>query len=243
MKKLGLELKVGIFVLIALVGLGWLVYKAGDFNVKPGYTIRLIFSNISGVENGSAVRLAGVTVGQVKNVSIVRNTEGLSQVEVTARINQGIFIEEDAEVRISNLGLLGEKYIEIYPGTAGAKTLVDGSSIMGKTPIIFEKISDSGTRLIHKFEHLVDNLDEFAGDNDFKGSVKSTFKNSEVVTKNISEATADFKEAAHSMRIILGRLKDGEGSVGRLLKDDAMAKDIEAFVKDIKANPWKLLKR
>lgn len=243
MKKTGLELKVGIFVFIAMVGLAWLIYKAGDFKVRPGYAVRFIFSNIGGIETGASVRLAGVSVGQVKNVMIVRNSDGLSQVEVTARIDQGVFIEEDAEVRVNHLGLLGEKYIEIFPGTAGAKTLVDGSSILGKTPIIFEKISDSGTRLIRKLEHLVDNLDEFFGDTEFKTSAKNTFKSSEAMTKNISEASSDLKDAARSMRIILARLRDGEGSVGRLLKDDTMAKDMESFVKDIKANPWKLLKK
>ena len=64
-KKAGLEFKVGIFVAISLGILSFLVFKAGDFNVKPGYTVRFVFNSVSGIDEGSPVRLAGVTVGEV----------------------------------------------------------------------------------------------------------------------------------------------------------------------------------
>jgi hypothetical protein len=57
------------------------------------------------------------------------------------------------------------------------------------------------------------------------------------------EMTDDLKDAAKSMRVVFGRLRDGEGTIGRLLKDEKMAKDLEEFVVDIKTHPWKLLKR
>ena len=41
--------------------------------------------------------------------------------------------------------------------------------------------------------------------------------------------------------ILMARLRDGEGTVGMLLKDDKIAKDAEALVADLKKNPWKLL--
>jgi ABC-type transporter Mla subunit MlaD len=121
--------------------------------------------------------------------------------------------------------------------------MADGSVLAGKTPVLLEKITESGNRLINKIELTVDNINEVVADPKFKESVKGTFGNAEKVTKNLQEATDDLKDAAKSARIVLGRLRDGEGSIGRLLKNDQMAKDLEDFVKDIKAHPWKLLKR
>ena len=243
MKKANLEFKVGIFVFLALAGLLTLVFKTGDFYMKPGYTVRLIFDFVSGVDKGSPVRVAGVNVGEVTQIKIIRNTEGVTQAEVTARIDQGVYIEEDADVRINTLGLLGEKYVEILPGTTGNKTLSDSSVLVGKTPVLLEKITESGNRLINKIEHTVDNINEVIADPQFKESVKNTFGNAERVTKNLESTTDDLKDAAKSARIVLGRMRDGEGSIGRFLKNDQMAKDLEDFVKDIKAHPWKLLKR
>ncbi len=250
MKKGNLELRVGIFVLIAAMALGLLVFKSGDFYLKPGYTVRLVFDYVSGIEKGSPVHLAGVQVGEVTDIRVVRNEEALTQVEIDVRINQGIFIEEDAEARISSLGLLGEKYVEVLPGSSGTKTVSDGSTMIGKAPLVSEKLFQSGSRLIEKLDLTVESINKVVADPQFQASVKNTFSkteatftNAEVVTKNLMETTDDLKDAAKSARIVLGRMRDGEGSIGRLLKDDTIAKDLEAFVKDIKANPWKLLKR
>jgi phospholipid/cholesterol/gamma-HCH transport system substrate-binding protein len=242
MQKSNLEFKVGVFVLVSLVVLGWLVFRAGDFSLKPGYTVRFIFGSVGGVESGSPVRLAGVPVGQVKVIQVTR-TRGETQVEITAQIEQGVFIEEDAEVHIDTLGLLGEKYIEITPGTGGARTLVDGGVLVGRPPGTFEKMTESGTRLIQKMEHMVDNINGVVADPEFKTALKGTFVNANDVAKNLKEASEDIRDASKSARIVLARLRDGEGTVGKLLKDDKIAKDLEAFVADVKAHPWKLLKR
>ena len=243
MKKASLEFKVGIFVFFALTILTLLVFKAGDFYMKPGYTIRLIFDFVSGIDKGSPVRLAGVNVGEVSGIRIIRSAEGVTQAEVMARIDQGVAIEQDADARINTLGILGERYVEILPGTAGNKLLGDGSMLAGRTPVILEKITESGSRLISKLERTADNINDIVADPKFKESVKNTFGNTDTVMKNLASTTDDLKDAAKSARIVLGRLRDGEGSLGRLLKDEQMARDLEDFVKDIKAHPWKLLKR
>ena len=46
-----------------------------------------------------------------------------------------------------------------------------------------------------------------------------------------------------SVNIIVTRLKNGEGTVGKLLTDDSVYKNLEAFTEDIKNNPWKLLNK
>ena len=243
MKKANLELKVGLFVFMALAALVLLVFKAGDFYLKPGYTLRLIFNFVSGVDSGSPVRLAGVNVGEIKEVHVVRNAEGATEVEMFAWIAKGVSIEEDAEARINSLGLLGEKYVEIIPGTTGGKTVPGGGTLVGKSPVALERLTESGNRLISKIEYTFDNVNEVVADAKFKASLKNTFGNAEGVTGNLKEASDDLKDTLKSARIVMARLLDGEGSIGRLLKDDTIAKDLEAFVKDIKAHPWKLLKR
>ncbi|OGW80411.1 MAG: hypothetical protein A3C47_05030 [Omnitrophica bacterium RIFCSPHIGHO2_02_FULL_51_18] len=250
MKKESLEWKVGLFVFLALVSLTMLVVRAGDFYLKPGYSIRLVFNHVQGIDKGSPVKLAGVNVGELTSISAVRNEIGETKVETVARIHQGVYIENDAEVRINSTGMLGEKYVEILPGTAGSQTASEGSVLVGMPPVGMEKITESGSRLLDKLQVTADSINSVVTDPEFKSSVKNTFSkasntfgHAEVVAKNLMEATEDIKDAAKSARIILARLRDGEGTVGRLLKEDVIAKDLEAFVKEIKEHPWKLLKR
>lgn len=250
MRKSNVEFKVGIFVFVALAILSLLVLKAGDFYIKPGYTIRLVFDFVSGIDRGSPVRLAGVTVGEIKEITVVRDEKGQTRVEMRCWIMQGVFIEADAEARINALGLLGEKYVEILPGTTGAPVLGDGGTLVGYTPVLFEKLTESGGRLIQKVERAIDNVNEVVADPAFKNSVRSTFSNASDtfgsanhLMQDLTQVSTDLKETAQSARIVMGRLRDGEGTVGKLLKEETIANDLEAFVKDIKANPWKLLKK
>ena len=243
MKKAGLEFKVGIFVVAALVVLGGLVVKAGDFYMKPGYTIRMVFGSVSGIDAGSPVKLAGVTVGEVKEIHVVRSAEGQTQVELRCWINQGVYLEDDAEPRISTMGLLGEKFVDIVPGTSGNKALGDGGILEGRRASNVDDILNSGQRLIGKMDTAMDHVNQVVSDPEFKTHVKGTFVNADKVAVNLVQTSEDLKDAMKSAKIVLARLRDGEGAVGRLLKEDKFAKDLEAFAADIKAHPWKLLKR
>ena len=243
MKKASLEIKVGIFVFIALAALSWLVIKSGDFTMKPGFTVRFLFDAVSGIDRGSPVRLSGVPVGDVSDIHVIRDSSGQTKVEVLARIEQGSQIEEDAKVHISSLGILGEKYIEITPGTSGEKLLSEGSTLMGSRPTAFESVAEAGTQLMNKLNTVADHVNDIVSDPKFKESVKGTFGDASIAAKNFTEISEDLKETAKSARIVMNRLRDGEGTVGRLLKDDKMARDLEAFAAEIKIHPWKLLKR
>lgn len=250
MKKDGLEFKVGLFVVVALGILIFLVARAGDFYMKPGFTVRFVFSYVQGVDAGTPVRLAGVTVGEVKQIQVVRNPQGETQVEVSTWIAQGVYIEEDAKAVIKSLGMLGEKYIEILPGTPGVKMIGNGSTVIGKTPFAIEDIAEGTRSLIGQLQSVADNLNQVMSDPEFKSAVKGTFVNADktfgdadAFIQNLTKASEDLKATAASARVVMGRLEKGEGTVGRLLTNDSIARDLEAMAADLKANPWKLLKK
>jgi len=243
MKQSGLEFKLGVFVLVAVALLVGMVMRAGDFSAKPGYTVRLIFDTAGGLDNSSPVRLAGVEVGEVKSIRVFADEKGETHAEVIAFIYQGVTIEEDSKMRVATMGFLGDKYVEIMPGTAGAKALEPGSLLVGKEYSSTDDLFAAGHRLIDKMQSTVDDMSDIVSDPAFKASVKDTFSEADIAMKNLAEASEDLKDTAKSAKIVMARLRDGEGTVGRLLKDDKVAKDLEAFTADIKAHPWKLLKR
>ena len=243
MKKGDLEFRVGLFVVASLALLAYLVVRAGDLYIRPGYGLKMVFDTVSGVDKGSPVRLAGVPIGEVKKFRALENKEKLMHVEIEAFIDDGVQIEEDAEIRVATMGFLGEKYIEIHPGTPGAKLVQPGGTLVGRQLTGVDDLFDSGQKLIQNFEYVAEDLRSIVGDEEFKKAAKGTFVNGEKVFTNLESASADLKDAAASTKIVMARLRDGEGTAGKLLKEDKVYKDLEAFVADIRKNPWKLLKK
>ncbi len=190
------ELKVGLFVGIGILIFFIIVFSIGDVTlIKRGYHIYAIFNFVNGITESAPVRLSGVDVGYIEGISVYHDSEAQkTKVKLTAWINsKNTKIEKDARATINTLGLLGEKYLEIFPGTFESGILENEDALIGHDPVIVQNITDAMNQLVE------------------------------------------------STNIVMGRLKEGEGTIGKLLVEEKIYNDLEAFVADIKAHPWKLL--
>lgn len=191
------ELKVGVFIMIGVAILFIIVFSIGDINfVKKGYHIKVDFNFVDGIGGSAPVRVSGVGVGQIDGLKLYYDEkEKKTKAQLNAWVREGVKIEEDAVATISTLGFMGEKYMEISPGTSGKRFLKNGDLLVGKDPVSMAKV-----------------LEDLSGLTD-------------------------------SVKVIVDRLKNGDGTVGKLLTKDKIYQDLEAFVEDIKNNPWKLLNK
>jgi phospholipid/cholesterol/gamma-HCH transport system substrate-binding protein len=123
------EIKVGLFVLAALVLLVLALAFVGEMNVlqRPmnTYVVRTRFAG--GVEEGSPVRYAGIKVGNVRGTNF--DPSDPQRVVVTLRVNPDTPVRTDSRAKLTSLGMLGENYIEIMPGSSEADLLPPGSEI------------------------------------------------------------------------------------------------------------------
>ncbi len=69
-------------------------------------------------------------------------------------------VEEDAQMIINTLGLIGEKYVEIVPGTPGALFLKNGDYIVGYDSVSMEQITKKGYDIALKLEKTIDSMDD-----------------------------------------------------------------------------------
>lgn len=132
MKKLDLELTVGIFILAGILSLGYLSIKLGKMEVfgSKGYDLQAVFSNSGGLKPGSSIEIAGVEVGRVKAIELQNY-----QAQVVMNLPSNVKIQEDAIASIKTKGLIGEKYIEITPG-GSEKTIGPGGKIRDTQPSV-----------------------------------------------------------------------------------------------------------
>jgi phospholipid/cholesterol/gamma-HCH transport system substrate-binding protein len=238
MNKSNFELKVGIFVFIGLIILSIVVFSIGDIHIfETGYTVKLTFGFANGVEVAAPVRLAGVRVGEVKALEVVFDEElGKTRVELLAWIQKGTRIPKDSYAHINNLGLLGEKYVEITPGKDYVQVLCAGDVLVGTDPISMEKVTELGYKVAIKLDQTVEAINRIVSDEEIKLSLKRSLENTELFTQ-------DLKALTESANAILDKVKSGEGTVGRLLSDDSLYNSLESLVEDLKRHPWKLFYR
>jgi phospholipid/cholesterol/gamma-HCH transport system substrate-binding protein len=140
--------KVGIFATVCLVVLAVLIWKIEDLNpfgVK-GQRLHAIFDSVAGLDDKASVRIAGVRVGQVDGVGL----QG-TKARVALVLDKPIPLTVGTTARIANLGLLGEKYVEIVPGPPNAPQLPPNATLSGVTPPSIDdamaKLSDIGTSI------------------------------------------------------------------------------------------------
>lgn len=116
MGKKSIEMLVGFFVLLGMLGLVFLAMKAANLgNVGGGdtYTLTAQFDNIGGLKVRAPVRTAGVTVGRVTRIALDGKTfKGV----VTMEIDRGYQFPKDTAAKILTSGLLGDQYIGFEPG-------------------------------------------------------------------------------------------------------------------------------
>ncbi|HWK85026.1 MAG TPA: outer membrane lipid asymmetry maintenance protein MlaD [Caldimonas sp.] len=116
MEKKSVEILVGIFVLLGMLGVVFLALKAanlGTFSSGDTYALYAKFDNIGGLKVRAPVRSAGVTVGRVVSISLDPKTyQGVVHVEVERKVQ----FPSDSSARILTSGLLGDQYIGIEAG-------------------------------------------------------------------------------------------------------------------------------
>lgn len=105
-------IKLGIFTVVSLLVTGLLAAIMGNLGFGAGREYRAVFTSASSLEEGDDVRVAGVSVGEVKDVEHHERTRAM----VTFRVKADVPMTTStlAEVRFQNL--VGDRYLALEPG-------------------------------------------------------------------------------------------------------------------------------
>lgn len=222
----GTEAKVGIFVLGALILLGYMSLRVGKFNFfasENTFPVKAKFTSVSGLAENGPVEIAGIEVGRIKHIHLV---DGQAVVDLMLR--PGLGLHEDAEAKIRSKGMLGEKFIEIDPGTLTAPPLPPGGKIAKtQTAVEFDQLLAKVPALLDDFRPIL---------NDVK-SVTATLQKvigSQEGENNLKAMIANFTETSKTLNRVAKSLSDGQGTLGKLLKDDGLYRDVQGVVREVR---------
>jgi phospholipid/cholesterol/gamma-HCH transport system substrate-binding protein len=166
------SIKVGMLFAAALAFALLFVYWMGAFSFGPTRRVYLLYDFAGGVDRGSPVRLAGIKVGRVSEIDF--SHEGQHLLKLTLKISREAFaqITDDSKFYINLAGLIGERYIEIVPGTGDR--IANGAELVGISPPridqllsqsfgIFGDLRDFFYENRKGFQETIDNLNVLIG--------------------------------------------------------------------------------
>jgi phospholipid/cholesterol/gamma-HCH transport system substrate-binding protein len=117
--------RVGVFVAVCLAAMSALFLVFAQLRFQPETIYKARFTDVSGLANGNFVRIAGVEVGKVKNISIQDDSTVL--VEFSA--DPSVVLTEGSKAVIHYQDLIGGRYLALEEGAGGVKRLNPGDTI------------------------------------------------------------------------------------------------------------------
>jgi phospholipid/cholesterol/gamma-HCH transport system substrate-binding protein len=141
MDRKGVDILVGLFVLLGFAALIFLAMRAGNMSSSVGlndtYTVSARFDNIGGLKPRAAVRSAGVVVGRVSSVTLDASSY---EAVVVIDIDQRYRFPKDTSAKILTAGLLGEQYIGLEPGGDTAYLEPGNRITLTQSAVVLENI-------------------------------------------------------------------------------------------------------
>jgi phospholipid/cholesterol/gamma-HCH transport system substrate-binding protein len=207
------DIIVGVFVLVAVAALFWMVFKFGDLPVAVSrfraFEVMVQFPTASGVEQNTPVRFCGYQVGRVTKIKppkILRdfNTSRFyHQTVVVMNIDKSYDnIPANVEVKLMTRGL-GSSYIDLKEPPFNikeipSKFLKQGSILQGSTGITSEFFPEESQKkleqLVTGLYTFIKNANDILGDEANKANIKSTLANLSEATKQSVETLKKIQE-------------------------------------------------
>lgn len=249
------QVRVGVVVLLALLILVYGVYQVGRlFDVFASrYELVTLVETSGGLIEGAPVTLAGQRIGQVAEISFipVDRRVGGANIAIRLSINETLReqIREDSEASLRTQGVLGDRFVDITPGSPAYAILDPGDTIPSLPPLDYEEVLQTASATLTDVQAVVGDLQVLtqrlargegtagallADDRLYERMTAATGELGQLMTNvNRSDGTLGRlirdPELYHRMTATLGRLDSiggailgGEGSLGRLLGDDEL---------------------
>ena len=234
------QLRVGIFVLVTIVILIFLVLNAsGDINpFSRKLHLKSRFVDANGLRDGSEVRLAGVKVGKVEKITLLPPSDvpNAPRVEALLTIDSTIDgqpasqrIRSDSTAQQGSPSLLGnEMLINITPGTAAGSPVQEGAILPSSSSNTVNDFATSGTDLAQRLSKLSDEISGIVKDvKGGKGTVGRLF-NDEALYNNLNATIRETED-------VMTQVRSGNGSAGRFINDPALYNNANEIAVSMKA--------
>jgi phospholipid/cholesterol/gamma-HCH transport system substrate-binding protein len=222
------QLKVGIVISIAILIMVVAVYKLGQAAhlFTKRYALVTLMPNASGLRVGGSVTLAGQIVGSVKSIDFLPvDADTTRNLRVVFEIDQNVReqVRDDSEAKLKTLGLLGDKVLDLSPGTPQHAVLTEGDTVKLAQSLDYEAVLAQASGAVDDMVGLTHDLREITG-----GIVRGEGTMGQLVTNRsmYDELTMTLSKTNE----MIARLQNPRGSFGRMIDDPALYNNLTGMI-------------
>ncbi|MGH7482539.1 MAG: MlaD family protein [Longimicrobiales bacterium] len=214
----GRRVRVGALVLIAIGFLVLAVYQVGRiFNVfSSRYELVTLVPTAAGLREGAAVTLAGQRVGQLREIEFIPLMErtDTNNVSMILSVDEELReqIRENSRAYIRSQGLLGDKYIDISPGTRQYAVLEAGDTIPSGAIVDLETVLATASSTLEEAQLVLADIRGITGPMTAGEGTMGRLLRDDVLYERMIAATTE-------LAVLLNSINESEGTFGRLIHD------------------------
>lgn len=232
--KLSNEAKVGILLAATLataVAFAWMLGAKNPF--RRSVTFSVTYNFAGGIEVGSPVRVAGIKVGKVEKIEFFTPADGLvqapadqaSKVIVPLKLKISIAkeaaegVRHDSQFFVNLAGIIGERYIEVTPGTYASPKIKNGEVVRGIDPPRIDQLISQSFDLAGKIKDVIEQ-----NEGDITKTIQLVFKLSANINKtlqfvdksklfktDLSQLINNLIEVTADVKALTGKTRTAEG--------------------------------
>ncbi len=209
------EVKVGVMVTASFVMLVALLVAVSGLQCQKNtviYTTHL--SYVGGLEIGSPVRLGGLQIGRV--AAILPPNPANRRITVHLEVDASAPIKQDSRAYLTSIGLMGEFYVEIRPGSPDAPLLPPGGDIPSLDVTTFSQLSASMGDLLEQVETLLTSVNRLIDEQNPDGLAAMLADVKDVIEENRDQ----FSSMLRSLEALTNELRQTTRSLNQMLSDE-----------------------
>ena len=253
--QIGRQVRVGAVVVVALMLLGYAVYQVGRlFDVfAERYPLVTLVESSGGLIEGAPVTLAGQRIGQVEQIRFIPVDQRAGGANLSVRLSLSEQVQEqvreDSRASLRTQGLLGDRFVDISPGSPAYPILRPGDTIPSEPALDYEQVLETASTTLNQVQDVVTDLEVVttslaagegtlgalladdrlyermtAATTELAGLLRAVNRSDGTLARLIDDPTLYNRLDAALVRLdSIGRVVlEGQGTLGRLVRDDTL---------------------
>jgi phospholipid/cholesterol/gamma-HCH transport system substrate-binding protein len=220
----------GLFIALSVLLFAVALFMIGDRRMlfEARFPVYAEFATLGQLESGAIVRVSGLDAGEVTDIGVPGSPEGKFRVRMEVREDLHKLVRIDSVATTQTEGLVGAVFVNISGGTDAMPPVQNGGTIRSREPFLISDLLQQASDTVGLISTTVQSLSgdaqvavqqiaEIAGE--ASGLVTDIRPDLTAIAKNGSQISNDTRE-------ILAAINSGNGTLGKLVRDDALYRQV-----------------
>jgi len=226
----------GIFVVIGLLLFTTGIFLIGNRRLlfEQSFEVWTEFSTITGLQDGAPVRVSGKDAGEVLDIEVPPDPGKKFRVKMRITEEMHPLVRADSVATIQTDGLVGNKFLSVSSGTKEKPMAPPGSSIPGQEAFEFADLMQQASDTMRTVNETIDSVQD-----DLERTLQVTAQMISDAREIMNETGGDIKgitsssnKIANNLNEILANVREGKGTLGKLVTDESLYQNAEAIAKN-----------